>query len=78
VLAPIVARAFDVFNDGGTWASALAAIGSGTLAGGLFWAITQTIDALIVVSSLRLLLGITQRISAFLQRQGWVKTDGGS
>ncbi len=73
LLPPIVATAFDAVDDGTTWPSAAGAVGAGTLAGALFWGLTQTIDGVIVLSGISLLPGITQRISRFLRRQGWVK-----
>lgn len=73
LLPPIVASAFDLFDDGVTWRSAIGAVGAATLAGSLFWGITQAIDGIVVLSGLQLLPGITQRISTFLRKQGWVK-----
>lgn len=73
LLPPIVARAFEAVDNGKTWLNGIAAIGAGTGAGGLFWGITQAVDALIVLSGLRLIPNITERISQFLRRQGWVK-----
>jgi len=73
LLPPIVANAFEPVDDRETWSSAFAAVLAGTGAGSAFWALTQTIDGLVVLGGLRFIPGITQRISAFLKRQGWVK-----
>ncbi len=74
LLPPIVARAFESVDDGESWASGLAAIGSGTGAGALFWGVTQAIDGIVVLTGISLLPGITGRISKFLNKKGWVKT----
>lgn len=73
LLPPIIARAFEGVDDGETWPSAIGAVLAGTGAGSLFWAITQTLDGVIVLSGLRLVPGITDRVSRFLRRSGWVK-----
>ena len=73
LLPPIVVRAYEAVDDGVGWLSGFAAIASGVGAGSLFWALTQALDAVVVLSGLRLMPGITARISRFLRRQGWVK-----
>lgn len=73
LLPPIIARAFEAVDDGETWPSGIVAVLAGTGAGSLFWAVTQTLDGLIVLSGLRLVPGITDRVSRFLRRSGWVK-----
>ncbi len=73
LLPPIVARAYEAVDDGVTWGSGAAAVASGVGAGSLFWAVTQTVDAIVVLSGLRLVPGITGRISRMLRRHGWVK-----
>lgn len=73
LLPPIVTRTFGAVDNGTTWPSAAAAIVAGTGMGGLFWGITQTLDAIIVLAGLRLVPGITNRISTVLSRQGWMK-----
>lgn len=73
LLPPIVARAFEVVDDGQTWLNGLVAVAAGTAAGAAFWGLTQTIDAVVVLSGLRLVPNITARISAFLRGKGWVK-----
>jgi len=72
LLPSIVASAFDGVDDGETWRAGGAAVAAATLAGFGFWAITQALDAVIMLTGLRLVPGITQRVSAFLQRKGWV------
>lgn len=76
LLPPIVARSFEAVDDRETWGSAVAAVAAGTGAGGLFWGLTQTLDGLVVLSGLRLVPGITARISNFLTGRGWVKPFG--
>lgn len=73
LLAPIAATAFEAVDDGQTWLSAAAASGAGTGAGSLFWAVTQALDGIIVLSGLALIPGMTGRIGAFLRRKDWVK-----
>jgi len=73
LLPPIVARAYDAVDNGETWLSGVGAVAASTGAGSLFWALTQALDGIIVLAGLRLLPGITARISGFLNRQGWVK-----
>ena len=73
LLPPIVARAFESVDDGTTWLSAVLATLAGTGAGMIFWGLTQTIDGVVVLTGLRLLPGITARISRFVGRQGWIK-----
>lgn len=73
LLPPIVARAFEAVDDGKTWLSGIAAIAAGTGAGSAFWGFTQAIDAVIVLTGLRLIPNITARISNFLRGKGWVK-----
>ncbi len=73
LLPPIVARAFEAVDDGATWLSAVLATLSGMGAGMAFWGITQTVDGLVVLGGLRLVPGITERISRFVARQGWIK-----
>ena len=73
LLPTIIARAFEAVDDGETWPSGIAAVLAGTGAGTLFWGITQLIDGIIVVGGLSLVPGITDRISRFLRRKGWVK-----
>ncbi len=73
LLPPIIARAFEAVDDGESWATGIGAVLAGTGAGSLFWGITQTLDGLIVIGGLSLIPGITDRISSFLRRNGWVK-----
>ncbi len=73
LLPSIVARVFDATDDGETWASGIAAVAAGTGAGALFWGVTQAFDGIVVLTGLRLLPGITARISNFLTKKGWVK-----
>ena len=73
LLPPIVARAFDAVDNGTSWLSGFSAVLAATGAGSLFWGVTQALDAVIVLSGIRLLPGITGRISARLKRHGWVK-----
>ncbi len=73
LLPSIAATAFESIDDGQSWTSAAGASVAATAAGASFWALTQTLDGIIVLSGLRLIPGITARIGAFLQRKGWVK-----
>lgn len=76
LLPPIVARCFEAVDDGKTWGSAIASVAAGTGAGSLFWGLTQTVDGLVVLTGMRLVPGITARISKFLTARGWVKPFG--
>ncbi len=73
LLPPIVARAYEAVDNGATWASGIGAVAAAVGAGGLFWGATQAFDGIVVLAGLRLVPGITGRISRFLRRQGWVK-----
>lgn len=73
VLPTIVVRTFEAVDDGQTWLAGGSAIGAATLVGGLFWALTQSIDVWLVVSGCALIPGVTNRISDALRRQGLVK-----
>lgn len=73
LLPSVAATAFDAIDDGESWRTAAGASVAATLAGGLFWAVTQTFDGIVVLTGLRLIPGVTARIGAFLQRKGWVK-----
>lgn len=72
LLPSIVAFTFDSVDDRSSWAVGAAGVAAAMAAGFLFWAITQLIDAIVMLSGLRLLPGISQRISAFLRRRGWI------
>lgn len=73
LLPPIVTRAFELVDDGKTWPSAAGSIAAGTAAGSIFWALTQTLDGIIVLSGSRLVPRITARFSRLLARQGLIK-----
>ena len=72
LLPSIAATAFDGVDDGTTWSRGLGGVGAAAVAGFLFWAFTQAIDVVVVMTGLRLLPGITARLSRFLRRKGWV------
>ncbi len=73
LLPTIVGRVFDAIDDGDQWRTGGAAVGAATAAGSLFWAVTQFIDGVVVLTGTRLIPGVTRRISAALGRQGWTK-----
>lgn len=73
LLPPIVARTFEALDDGITWTSAIGSTAGATAVGSLFWGVTQTLDGVIVLSGLRLVPGVTARISRLLARQGLIK-----
>jgi hypothetical protein len=72
LLPTIAANGYDSVDDGETWSRGLAAVGVAALAGGGFWAMTQALDAVVVLGGLRLIPGITERLSSYLRRKGWV------
>ncbi len=72
LLPSIAATGFDAIDDGETWTSGFAAAAVAGVAGGGFWALTQTLDAIVVMSGLRLVPGLTQRLSTYLTRKGGV------
>ena len=69
LLPSLAASALDAVDDGETWSSGLAGVGAAAAVGGLFWALVQCIDAVLMLSGIRLIPGITARISSFLQRK---------
>lgn len=73
LLPPITTRAFEAVDDGETWASAIASVVAGTGAGSLFWAVTQALDCIIVLTGLQLIPHLTARISRMIAKQGWMK-----
>lgn len=72
LLPSIAATAFDGVDDGTTWSRGIAGVSAAAGAGFAFWALTQLIDVVVVMTGLRLLPGITDRLSRFLRRKGWV------
>jgi hypothetical protein len=72
LLPPIVTATFDRVDDGSTWRGGFAGVGAAMLAGFLFWAATQAFDAVVMLCGLRLIPGITERVSSLLRRKGWV------
>ena len=71
LLPPIVAWVFDQIDDGSSWSAGLAGVAGAMVAGFIFWGTTQLIDAVLMLSGLRLIPGITDRVSRFLRRKGW-------
>ena len=72
LLPSIAASAFDAVDDGESWSSGFAAVTAAAAAGFLFWAATQAFDAVLMLSGLRLVPRITDRLAAYLRRKGWV------
>ncbi len=72
LLPSLAASALDAVDDGETWSSGLAAVAAAAVTGGLFWALVQCIDAVVMLSGIRLIPGLTARITAFVQRKGLV------
>lgn len=72
LLPPIVTWVFDRIDDETSWSSGLTGVAAAMVAGFLFWAATQLLDAIIMLTGLRLIPGITERVSRFLRNKGWV------
>ncbi len=72
VMPWLSAAAFDAVDDRETWTRGIVAIGATALTAFTFWAVTQAFDAIVVLASLKLIPGLTKRLSLFLQRKGWV------
>lgn len=72
LLPPIVAWVFDGIDDDTSWSAGLLGVAGAMAAGFLFWGATQLLDAIIMLSGLRLIPGITARVSHFLRDKGWV------
>ena len=73
VLPSVAANAFDLTDSGETWASGIAGVAAAAVAAFVFWSMSQLFDAIIMLSGLRLIPGLTQRISLYLRRKGLVK-----
>ena len=72
LLPSIAATAFDTIDDGSAWSRGFIAVGAAAAAGFVFWTITQLIDVIVVMTGLRLLPAMTERLSRFLRAKGWV------
>ena len=72
VLPWLSALTFDAVDDRETWGRGLSAIGLTALTGFTFWAVSQALDAVVMLAGLKLVPGLTQRLSIFLRRKGWV------
>lgn len=72
LLPPIVAWAFDRIDDESSWSAGLLGVAAAMAAGFLFWALTQLFDAVVMLTGLKLIPGITARVSRFLRDKGWV------
>jgi len=72
LLPSIAATAFDSVDDGETWLAGFGGVATAMAASFVFWGATQAFDAVITMAGLGLLPGLTDRISAYLQRKGWV------
>lgn len=69
VLAPLVATVYDSIDDVSSWWVGILGVGAAGLVGGLFWALAQILDTVIVLSGLRLIPGVTARLGRSLQRR---------
>lgn len=63
---------FDSIDDRETWLQGLAAAGLAGFVGFLIWTITQTLDAVLVISGMALIPRSIDRVSRFLRQKGWV------
>jgi hypothetical protein len=72
ILPSVAANAFYLVDDGQTWWRGVLGVLAAAAAGGGFWALTQTIDGLVVVAGLTLVPGISGRLSNYLRGKGWV------
>lgn len=72
ILASAAASTVDVLDDRETWGSGLSAAVGAALVALAFWATTQLIDVVVMLVGLSHLPAITDRLSRFLRRKGWV------
>lgn len=72
LLPSIAATALDTVDDGASWPSGFAGVAAATAASFVFWALTQMIDAVVMLTGLRLVPRLTERIARFLQAKGWL------
>ncbi len=73
LLPSIAANAFDLVDDGESWRSGVSGVLAATVASFVFWGGSQLLDAIVMLSGLRLVPGLTDRLSAYLRRRGLVK-----
>lgn len=72
IAAPLAANTFDLVDDGETWPTGILAVAAAGFITGTFWALTQALDAVVVLAGLRLVPGITSRLGRYLRDKGWV------
>lgn len=72
LLPTFVSRAFDAVDDGESWGSGVTAVVAAGLVGAAFWAVTQTIDAVVVLTGAGLLPRTVERLGRSLRSKGWV------
>jgi hypothetical protein len=73
LLPVLVARTGTWIDDETTLIRLVLATTGAGLVGLLFWAVTQTIDAVVVIAGADLMPNTVARLSAGLRRRGWVK-----
>ncbi len=73
VLPTVAANAFDLVDDGASWSRGAAGVGAAMVAAFVFWGASQLLDAVIMLSGLRIIPRLTQRISHYLTRKNLVK-----
>lgn len=73
LLPTITARVYNALDRPPNWSPGVVSVVASTAAGGVFWAVTQLIDALVVLTGLRLLPRVGRRFSEWLQSKYWVK-----
>ena len=74
VLPTISARVFSALDAPPDWGSGLVAVAGAAVAGGSFWALTQLVDAVVMLTGLHLLPRVTLRLSRWLRSKGMGQT----
>ena len=72
ILAPLATTVYDTVDDGSSWGIGVTAVAAAGLVSGGFWALTQAVDAVVVLTGLRMLPGLTARTGRSLRRRGLV------
>ena len=72
ILAPLAATVFDTVDDTSSWGIGVLAVGAAAVVSTLFWAATQALDAVVVLSGIKLVPGVMERLGRSLRRRGLV------
>lgn len=73
VLPTVASNVFAWADDGESWSSGVVAVFMAAAAGGGFWAVSQAVDAIVLLTGLKLVPNLTERISVSLTKRNLVK-----